>query len=165
MGRIVLNNESHLLSAAEVVCLDTYAKLSCECNLHSVVHQHVTEDLDGARFLLVRLVLRKHDKLHRLSKLAFESELGPHIPNVIAELCKRQAPDPNVVEHDIIDLTSEDGSAIQGAPAPAEPDLTFFAEDESRMTLRELLECLTVNEVCAVARELKLKIINTVSIE
>jgi fanconi-associated nuclease 1 len=100
--------------------------------------------------------------VHRLSKLQFESELGPYIPDAIDELCRKECAEVKCEiktdEPEIIDLTSEDDDPPDEALPPREPDLTFFAEDESQMSLSELLACLTVGEISAVAKEMKLKV-------
>jgi len=43
-------------------------------------------------------------------------------------------------------------------------DLTVFADDESQMSLYELIECLTVGELKEIARQMKIKATQNVSI-
>jgi fanconi-associated nuclease 1 len=45
-----------------------------------------------------------------------------------------------------------------------EIDLTVFADDDSKMSLRELLDCLTLDELKAIARQTKIKTTQNVSI-
>jgi hypothetical protein len=118
---------------------------------------------DRARFLLVRLILRKQDKIHRLSKLKFQSELGPHIPDAIRELCRGQKVRAKVKEREIIDLTGEEDDSPQEILVPLEPDLSYFAEDESSMSLDELFQCLSLDEINSVARDLRLNVHKSVS--
>jgi fanconi-associated nuclease 1 len=118
---------------------------------------------DRARFLLVRLILRKREKIHRLSKLTFQSELGPHISDAIRELCRGQKVRTNLEEREIIDLTGEDDDQLQEILTPLEPDLTYFAEDETSMSLDELLQCLSLDEINSVAKELRLRVPKSVS--
>ena len=118
------------------------------------------------------------DKWHRLSKLTFQSELGPYIPDAIAELCCSKHEEAKVEvdikvkieQPEVIDLTLDEDGILHAPQFPApesripvEPDLTIFAEDESKMTLRQLLECLSVDEINAVAKDLKLKYPQSVS--
>jgi hypothetical protein len=89
----------------------------------------------------------------------------------MAELCQKDAPpEPRVKvdETEVIDLTLNDDddhleTIAATCKAPSDADLSFFAEDDSRMTLSELLGCLTVGEMTAVAKELKLKTPQAVS--
>jgi hypothetical protein len=46
-----------------------------------------------------------------------------------------------------------------------ELDLTVFADDESKMSLHDLLRCLTTDELKGLARQLKIKTTQNVSIE
>lgn len=125
--------------------------------------------VDASRYLLVRLALRKADKWHRLSTLKYKSELGDSIPAAIDALCYDPSKvDPIVkVEEpenpDIIDLTLDDDDEPETSQQPSSPlDLLVFAEDESKMTLHELLECLSTDELKGVAKERKLRAIPNV---
>jgi Fanconi-associated nuclease 1 len=118
--------------------------------------------LDRARYLIVRLALRKAGKWYRLSALKYESELGKSIPSAITELCQNTVQvqvDVKVKEEpEIIDLTLDEDEVQPPTPQPKpELDLTVFAEDESQMSLQELLESLHTDELKAIAKERKLK--------
>ena len=133
--------------------------------------------IDNARYLLVRLALRKADKWHRLSSLKYESELGKLITAAIVELCRNpkeacevQVEAAGEAEPEIIDLTLDEDDIqphaaprLQPIPRP-ELDLTVFAQDESNMSLHELLESLRTDELKAIAKERKLNTNQTVRI-
>ena len=135
----------------------------------------------SAKYLLVRLCLRKTEKWHRLSSLKYESELGDTILPALRELCgtaKRKGKQPEVKvkveEPEIIDLTmdDEDDQPVAGPstqrllspeilpPPPAK--LEFLAEDSGEASLRELLECLSLPELKEVAVTMKVKHTTTV---
>ena len=185
---------------------------------------HLSVRIDHARYLLVRLCLRKTDKWHRLGALKYEGELGDNIRQAIAELCGKATPLDSVnsanavamgqtsgssVKFEPLHLTQEllpfaevkvepedasipDAPAItagaggpeinvvamdaddtkQPGPAPQVALVTpqeetvppleakaciVFAEDESGASLRDLLECLTVEELKTVAKQFKVK--------
>jgi Fanconi-associated nuclease 1 len=156
----------------------------------------LTFSADNARYLLVRLSLRKRDKWHRLSSLNYHSEMGDdkHIVSAIHELTGTPEPinkEPTrtgagtTETRVVIDLTLDDDDS--DSPVPREPqtdspntgteshptidlsidddllndppddDLTDLAIDESKMSLLELLECLTVDELKNLARRLKIR--------
>ncbi|KAH9832914.1 VRR-NUC domain-containing protein [Rhodofomes roseus] len=205
MVSTVLAKEHCLFTLDEIACLGRYSKLSYH-----------------ARYLLVRLCLRKADKWHRLSALKYEGELGNNVRPAIAELCgkahspaagnassvkaevkveqeaeplslsheppwdpakigqvdpavKIESTEPKVKteEPEIIDLTSgtdaDELPQIGAPPLARKPREEFeqgpvpgsvhasFAEDESGATLRELLECLAVEELKATAKQFKVK--------
>jgi fanconi-associated nuclease 1 len=151
-------------------------------------------NVDEARYLLVRLCLRKEEKWHRLDQLKYQREIGDptKITNAIRQLCDdrqvHEAPKTQEVkqeEKEIIDLTlddEEDGpqTTFTGAPVltpkveehPEDANLsqasssdvqdTTLAEDETKMTLRELLECLNAVELKKFAKQMKLKLTGTV---
>lgn len=186
--------------------------------------------IDHARYLLVRLCLRKTDKWHRLSALKYEGELGDNIRQAIAELCGKAAPpepqgpantaangqpsgsgmktEPLHLTQELLpfakvkaepasnpdapgltakadgpeinDLRMEADGAKQPRPAPQVASVAaheamvlpseekahiVFAEDESGASLRDLLECLTVEELKAVAKQFKVKGSAKVSVE
>lgn len=143
---------------------------------------------DNARYLLIRLCLRKIEKWHRLSTLRYEQELGSGIPAAIQELCRDTPPElpsteeqrpvvkeeeqPVVKEEEreIIDLTLDSPSHSQlaqlsrlSASAISEPDYSYFADDDSQATLQELIDCLTLDELRGIAKQMKLKITANVS--
>ncbi|TFY60075.1 hypothetical protein EVJ58_g5377 [Rhodofomes roseus] len=205
MVSTVLAKEHCLFTLDEIACLGRYSKLSYH-----------------ARYLLVRLCLRKADKWHRLSALKYEGELGNNVRPAIAELCgkahspaagnaspvkaevkveqeaeplslsheppwdpakigqvdpavKIESTEPKVKteEPEIIDLTLETDAdelpQIGAPPLARKPREEFeqgpvpgsvhasFAEDESGATLRELLECLALEELKATAKQFKVK--------
>jgi hypothetical protein len=91
MINTVILHESHLISKVEKEFIKDYTKLTCESLLVQlqvlrISHQSVS---DAARYLLVRLCLRKEGKWHRLSDLKYEKELGSTgvILDAMNELC------------------------------------------------------------------------------
>ena len=106
-----------------------------------------------AQYLLVRLCLRKEDKWHRLSDLKYEKQIGggDTIRKAIDELCfPRGASFDDPIEdefegREIIDLTSDDEPTAE------------FAEDDSAMTMKDLLGCLTLDELKDLAKQFKVK--------
>ncbi|KAK7694026.1 hypothetical protein QCA50_003602 [Cerrena zonata] len=148
--KAVLLHEPHLFSPRELVCFMRYNDLSYK-----------------GRYLLIRLCLRKNDKWHRLSDLKYRKELGDDIPDAIRELChdSKKTSHYEEVKPEVIDLTvdeylsqSEPGpSKLPPLPSPlnSEPNLDVFADDHSHATIRELLVCLTLSELRAVAKQVK----------
>ena len=217
----VLRHEHHLFTLDEIDCLAKYSKMSCECA--GLPHNTASSGADHARYLLVRLCLRKTDKWHRLNTLKYEGELGDNIRQAIAELCGKvvtperdnaanaaasgqegstkteplhlsqdilpfakvkeephdaSIPDepeqtatssrPELIDHAMhADNAEQPGPVQQGAgTAPQREAIAtrleekahmVFAEDESSASLRDLLECLTVEELKAVAKQFKVK--------
>ncbi|KAI0062194.1 hypothetical protein BV25DRAFT_1916125 [Artomyces pyxidatus] len=144
-------------------------------------------DLDySAKYLLIRLCLRKHGWL-RQSSLKYQSELGSGISDALKVLCGDQPAVEEVAikeeELEVIDLTfdevEEDARAQNKTPTstPVQPeagpssikmeeqaaaveacgDLSFFAEDHTHASLSELLECLTVEELKKLAKQMKVR--------
>ncbi|KIJ16849.1 hypothetical protein PAXINDRAFT_98635 [Paxillus involutus ATCC 200175] len=97
----VVKEEPHLFSDEEIKFFDTFAQLSY-----------------NARFLLVKLLLRKQDTWHRLDTLKYQDELGSvsAIVDAINELCQVSPESLNDVEEEeeeeqeVIDLTMDDNS-------------------------------------------------------
>lgn len=136
--------------------------------------------LDHAKYLFVRLCLRKSDQWIPLRKLKYEPELGEHILATTHELCgvtpvKEQEPAVRVKqeETEIIDLTGDDETPGAGPSKPtfttseAElekkpnvgnggPDYDMWAADASRAELRDLLDCLQRDELSELTKTLKL---------
>ncbi|GJE96430.1 VRR-NUC domain-containing protein [Phanerochaete sordida] len=130
-----------------------------------------------ARYLFIRLSLRKTDKWVRLSDLKYESEIGPNgIRQAIIELCedpfarvlesKAEDVKPNVPQPgpEVIDLTADDDDEARGKLGKAlqqdqPPVLGYdtFAQNESHATLHELLECLRTDELKELAKQMKAK--------
>ena len=193
----VLRKEEHLLADDEWPYLSTYSKLSCKCHFRIARRPSFICfilkicNVDEARYLLVRLCLRKEDKWHRLDQLKYQREIGDpaKITNAIRQLCNdHEAPktqEVNQEETEIIDLTLDDEedepqTKFTAAPVltpkveehPEDANLsqasssdvqdTNLAEDETKMTLRELLECLNAVELKKFAKQMKLKLTGTV---
>ncbi|KAH9928150.1 VRR-NUC domain-containing protein [Fomitopsis serialis] len=211
MVATVLQHEDYLFTLEEVGCLGQYSRLSYH-----------------ARYLLVRLCLRKADKWHRLSALKYERELGNNIRQAIGELCgntdsptsenakpsvkaevkveqvdaqaeleplslshelpcdpdklgqrdrsiKVEAYEPCIKseEPEVIDLTLDADADEQPETVPTvvapEPKAGLesellpgsthvcFAENESGASLRDLLDCLTLEELKGTAKQFKVK--------
>jgi hypothetical protein len=141
--------------------------------------------VDPAKYLLIRLCLRKPGKWHRLSSLRYQHELGEDITTVVERLCVSSKP-YTIEEHaikqeerEIIDLTL-DGMQLQDLPpapllgqpkAEAGPssikiediseqpceDLSFFAQDHTHAGLHELLECLSLEELKQLAKDMRIR--------
>lgn len=127
---------------------------------------------DHARYLLVRLLLRKESKCIRLSGLKYTSELGSSA-NIIAamkRLCGDTSPPtlkyakpkpPKGTADDAISISDDEEEdppcEVKDEPAP-EGNVPFvYAEDETKMTLRELLGCLRCEELSEIGRSFKIK--------
>jgi hypothetical protein len=160
-----------LFSHNEIDCLRKYSELDCEfmrrVSASFALLKHGM--IDTARYLLVRLALRKADKWHRLGELKYYSELGDSIPAAIDVLCEDPSKVDPVVkveephDPDVIDLTLDEDDEPETSQRSQEPlDLLVFAEDESKMTLHELLICLSTDELKAVAKERRLKTVQNV---
>lgn len=188
----VLEGESHLIAMNEWYCLQRYIDLSRESLPELVLVKDVRFDKSSAeaRFLLIKLCLRKENKWHRLDDLKYQSEIGSKdkIIEAIRELCHGSHPAtqpeelaPRGEQREVIDLTldedDEDGKPAIEPPVPqptpsetqyssqdstADPDPILFAMDESSMTIRQLVECLPLDELKKMAKELKLKATGTV---
>jgi fanconi-associated nuclease 1 len=164
-------------------------------------HQFL-DDVDNARYLLIRLSLRKLNKWHRLSSLRYHSEMGDTdcITSAIRELswnaeeqARMDAKSKEMEmekEKEIIDLTLDEDDDDAPIPnhfpvdnlqpeastssavlvetrinvaGPTPTDVldcselgTKFADDESKMSLQELLGCLTTPELRDLARQANL---------
>jgi Fanconi-associated nuclease 1 len=117
--------------------------------------------------------------------LRYQHELGDNIKAALDTLCAAAKMKEPVVKHEereIIDLTLDDDTPIHDAVghplalpqyhnAEAGPssikvedtlqhqcgDLSFFAQDHSYAELPELLECLTLDELRQLAKDMKIK--------
>ncbi|KAI0086435.1 VRR-NUC domain-containing protein [Irpex rosettiformis] len=163
MVNVVLQAEDYLFDSREITCFDRYAKLSYP-----------------ARYLFIRLCLRKNDQWIRLGDLKYQRELGENIVSAMHELCSPRTPATVVPStdidikvkteerDDIIDLTADEEvnpdifalikqedtkSLLPGIQQ--EPDYSVFADGESRANVRDLLECLRVDELREVVKEMK----------
>ncbi|KAI6045618.1 hypothetical protein EDC04DRAFT_3104166 [Pisolithus marmoratus] len=162
MLNTVLQHEAHLFDDKEIFFFERFANLSY-----------------NARFLMVRLLLRKPDTWHRLDSLKYQRDLGGHeaIIAAVHEICQNHLRPPDAVQdnatREIIDLTlewehSESMESILGCNGTCSsknhvlgtvPVIkpVVLAEDEDQMELEALLNCLAVNELRPIARQLQLK--------
>ncbi len=111
---------------------------------------------DNARYLLARLLVRKVGKWFRLKDLKYVSELGVEgIEGAIDELCHLSE-----TKHLTSGELSSGGQSIVDSSSAEHKDhengLMIFAEDETKASMPELLECLNVDELKEVARTMKL---------
>lgn len=159
----VLQHEAHLFDEAEILFFERFANLSY-----------------NARFLMVRLLLRKPDTWNRLDSLKYQHELGGHeaIIAAVDEICQNQPRSPDKMQdmsatREIIDLTveCEHGETVESALDHNEArssktsvldsmDVSksvVLAEDENQMDLEALLDCLKADELKTIARQLQLK--------
>ena len=143
--------------------------------------------IDAAKYLLIRLCLRKPGKWHRLSSLRYQHELGEEITTVLETLCVHPKHDFTTEhaikqeEREIIDLTldevelpitMEPPAPLGGRPkAEAGPSslkiediseqscgsLSFFVQDHTYAELPELLECLSLEELKQLAKGMKIR--------
>ncbi len=152
----------------------------------SAVYPHLFVHIDAAKYLLIRLCLRKPGKWHRLNSLKYQQELGEDIATALETLCvypKKSFPEGHAIkqeERDIIDLTldemdleppapllelpkAEAGPSsikIEGLHEPPCGDLSFFAQNHTHAELTELLECLSLEELRQLAKDMKLRSIS-----
>jgi hypothetical protein len=143
--------------------------------------------VDPARYLLTRLCLRKPGKWHRLSSLRYQYELGEDITAILEILCVSSKPNttehPAIKqEQDIIDVTlhemdlqdamkpppdslleqpkNEAGpSSVKIEDISEQPcgDLSFFAQDHTSAGLPELLNCLSLEELRQLAKDMRIR--------
>lgn len=178
MLKTVMSSEAYLFSHEEIGCLRNYDNLTCMfVPLLIIRHRPNTVLPDKGRYLLIRLCLRKTDKWHRLDSLKYQGELGDDILDAVHELCSdsdasslKPYDHVKVEEKEIIDFTFDERSQ-QPVPGPSnsqepncesairtEPDYSVFAEDDSHASLCELLECLLMDELKTIAKQMKLKL-------
>lgn len=143
--------------------------------------------VDPAKYLLTRLCLRKPGKWHRLSSLRYQHELGENIMAILEMLCVSSKPNTTEhceikqEEQEIIDLTLHEmdlqdamkppqapllepkveagPSSIKIEDIPEQPceDLSFFAQDHTYAGLPELLNCLSLEELRQLAKDMKIR--------
>jgi fanconi-associated nuclease 1 len=141
--------------------------------------------VDTAKYLLIRLCLRKPGKWHRLSSLKYQHELGNNITTALEILCSSPKKNVDAIkqeEQEIIDLTLDEmqlqdttklpsnsvwpqkcvvegPSSMKIEDAFEQPcgDLSFFAQDHTHAELPELLECLSLDELRQLEKDLKIK--------
>ena len=141
--------------------------------------------LDAAKYLLIRLCLRKSGKWHRLNSLKYQHELGEEIATALETLCvypRHYLTEEHPIkqeEREIIDLTLDEMDTIEPSfplsgqsMAEAGPssikiedlslfwsnlcgDLSFFAQDHTHAELSELLECLSLEELRRLGKDMK----------
>jgi Fanconi-associated nuclease 1 len=142
--------------------------------------------IDAAKYLLIRLCLRKSGKWHRLNSLKYQHELGEEIVTALETLCvypRQYLTEEHPIkqeEREIIDLTldeidtmkppfllSEQSMAeagpssikIEDLSLSEQPcgDLSFFAQDHTHAELSELLECLSLEELRRLGKDMKIR--------
>lgn len=135
---------------------------------------------DDARYLFVRLCLRKADRWLKLADLKYQRELGDGIRAAMEQLCQDNTTTPSppkpseAIEQkkNFVDLTLEEEDVkpkledlmtadlernLLGLASTEKPDYSRFAMCERHADARDLLECLTVDELRDVAKTMKLK--------
>jgi len=142
--------------------------------------------IDAAKYLLIRLCLRKSGKWHRLNSLKYQHELGEDIAPALETLCvypRQYLTEEHPIkqeEREIIDLTLDEIDTIkpsiplsEQSTAEAGPssikiedlslsekpcgDLSFFAQDHTHAELSELLECLSLEELRRLGKDMKIR--------
>ncbi|KAJ7686535.1 VRR-NUC domain-containing protein [Mycena rosella] len=130
-----------------------------------------------SRFILIRLIMRKPGRWHRISGLQkYTSEVGPDgLLDAFKQLCKPLRPDAMEVDEQddgIIDLTLD--SDDEDAEAPAQPvagpsnvgqhgldlpevRLDYFCQDENDLSILEGLRILTLDELKPLCKTMKIK--------
>ena len=129
--------------------------------------QLISRYTDDARYLLIRLCLRKTDQWIKLSDLKYQRELGAEgVLNALRVLCSK--PPIRLVQEDIkpkieeetIDLTAlvdVNEEYTLEVEAETTPDYSFFARDESDASLEELLSCLRSDDLKDLVKQMRLK--------
>ena len=138
--------------------------------------------VDSAKYLLIRLCLRKPGKWHRLSSLKYQRDLGEDITTALETLCASPKQNEIAVKQEVIDLTLDEMQLQDTIKFPsvslwqekhvlAGPssmkiedtfehpcgDLSFFAKNHTHAELPELLECLSLEELKQLEKDLKIK--------
>lgn len=123
----------------------------CHCYINSA---------DNARYLLARLLVRKVGKWFRFKDLKYVSELGIEgIEGAIEELCHMSDKQHSLNEESSSIFGGQsvvDSNSSGPEPKVPENELMIFAEDETKASMSELLECLNVDELKEIARTMKL---------
>ncbi|KAF9513418.1 hypothetical protein BS47DRAFT_1393281 [Hydnum rufescens UP504] len=121
----------------------------------------------------IRLSLRTRSKLHRLSDLTvkYTSELGPHLPHCIDELCHASLSRPSVIQNDgnmAINAKAEAGHHASEMVSSSKTSTKernavdinqirpCFARDESSASTEELLNTLKWDEMKKLGVEMKI---------
>jgi Fanconi-associated nuclease 1 len=142
--------------------------------------------IDAAKYLLIRLCLRKSGKWHRLNSLKYQHELGVEIESAIETLCvypRQYLTEERPIkqgEREIIDLTLDEIDTMKPSfPLPEQSmtkagpssikledlslseqpceDLSFFAKDHTHAELSELLACLSLEELRRLGKDMKIR--------
>ncbi|KAG8887334.1 hypothetical protein FRB98_000203 [Tulasnella sp. 332] len=144
----VLSGERFLFKEGELELLDQYKKLPYT-----------------AQYLLVRLILRKPEKWYRSDGLteAYKEDI-PNLNSAINALCLKSNDGPcSSVDRQPEYITiydSDDEEALEQTPkATAEPAPPHFAQDDRNASLSDILNCLIMPELKALAKDLKVKIV------
>ena len=156
------------------------------CRSISCLSPPLCVHIDAAKYLLIRLCLRKSGKWHRLDSLKYQHELGEEIATALETLCvyPRQCltEERNIKqeEREIIDLTLDEIDTMKPPFPPSEQpmaeagpssikiedlslseqpcgDLSFFVQDHTHAYLSELLECLSLEELRRLAKDMKIR--------
>lgn len=175
MLKTILEQEALLFDAAEISCFAKYSELDCTSFLNPSFTQTEETTQDGARYLLIRLCLRKTERWNKLADLKYQRELnGKHgVLNALRQLCRSPLDDlkvpieedvkPKVEKPDVIDLTLEEDvgqeteTAVEDDNIPHISDYSFFAKDERLARTDELLGCLCIQDLKALAKDMFLK--------
>ncbi|THH16142.1 hypothetical protein EW146_g4437 [Bondarzewia mesenterica] len=152
MLKDVIAHEPHLFTSEEMNCFLLYATLS-----------------SNAKYLFIRLCLRKSDQWLRLDDLRYQDELGDNIASSLDELCRAAGRLKECLvkqeEQEIIDLDRTfDPTDCKAGPSSVKiedtegvDDLSVFVVDHNSASLVELLECLRQTELREVAKDFKIK--------
>ncbi|KAI0306703.1 hypothetical protein B0F90DRAFT_1814554 [Multifurca ochricompacta] len=166
----ILNYESHLLHPSETDFVNRLSILPYT-----------------AKYLLIRLCLRKPGKWHRFSSLRYHHELGENIMPALKTLCASPKPkfyEDHIIKHeewDVLNLTLDEMQMLDKAESPSaslwhqpnteagssvkiednleQPcgDLSFFAQDHTHADLADLIECLSLEELRQLAKDMRIK--------
>ncbi|KAI0053972.1 hypothetical protein FA95DRAFT_1551753 [Auriscalpium vulgare] len=162
----VLQHEQHLLHDEEIKFFCRLEKLKYE-----------------AKYLLIRLCLRKSGKWLRFSSLKYQSEIGATLEEALQALSANSNPEVKQEEPEVVDLTFDDDDEYSSVAPPRHPvkkeeisepqagpssmkledhaladqcgDLSFFVHDHVHASMPELLGCLRTDELKSLARDMK----------
>lgn len=118
-----------------------------------------------ARYLLVRLILRKAEKWHRSDALNRNYHLDiPDLNAAIDELSKPFTPIPTPQVKDdgreyIVIEDSDDEEDAKVCQPPPDP-VGFFIQEDCNASIHEMLGCLKLPELRDLARTMKLKVVD-----
>ncbi|KAG8895836.1 hypothetical protein FRC01_012177, partial [Tulasnella sp. 417] len=144
----VLEGEQFLFAAEELRLFDRFKALSYP-----------------ARYLLVRLILRKAQKWHRSDALNRNYHLDiPDLNAAIEELSKPFTPteEPQVKDDEreyIVIEDSDDEDDVKVCKPPLDP-AGYFIQVDCDASIHEMLGCLKLPELRDLARKMKLKVVD-----